>query len=471
MKNMVFKVILFFSILLIVFLVYINYFGNRIYFIDFKDDEEVEVFSKYNDNKIKVCYGNKIKCKRISYKKDGIINIKKIGTYKVKYYAKYKNKELTKIKSVKVVDKIAPELFVEGNFDDVCPNGKSDKLTYRAIDNYDGDLTNKILYKVSNDKVLYKVKDSSGNITFKEFNIKINDTEKPSLILNDDSIIYLGVGNEYIEPGYTAVDNCDGDITNKVIKNGNVDINKAGTYEITYSIKDEFGNENKLIRTIKVFPKNNYTPNALSNKTVYLTFDDGPGKDTARLLDILKKYNVKATFFVTGYDNKYNDLITREHDEGHTVGLHSYSHNYAKIYSSTQSYMEDLLAINDKVKQYTKEDSKIIRFPGGSSNTISRRYRNGIMSELTMKVEEIGFRYFDWTISSGDAGNTKDTNQIVHNVTSSIKEDKVNVVLMHDIKSYSVDAVEKIIQYGLSNGYTFAPLNVNSPLVHQKVNN
>ena len=133
--------------------------------------------------------------------------------------------------------------------------------------------------------------------------------------------------------------------------------------------------------------------------------------------------------------------------------------------------MQDLLQIQNKVRDYTGVESMIIRFPGGSSNTISKRYKNGIMSELSKKIQELGFRYFDWTIASGDAGNTRDTNKIISNVTSSFKENSMNVVLMHDIKPYSVDAVESIIMYGLANGYTFAPLTLNSPNVHQKINN
>ena len=93
------------------------------------------------------------------------------------------------------------------------------------------------------------------------------------------------------------------------------------------------------------------------------------------------------------------------------------------------------------------------------------------MSDLTSKVESLGFRYFDWTIVSGDAGDTKDSNKIVSNVTGGITEDGLNVVLMHDIKPYTVDAIERIITFGLSNGYAFAPLTMDSPVVHQKVNN
>ena len=308
-------------------------------------------------------------------------------------------------------------------------------------------------------------------MTRKEFDVNIMDNEKPSLILNDESIIYLSVGAKYVEPGYVAIDNCDGNITDQVLVSGAVDTKKPGTYVLTYSVKDEEGNLSEAKRTIKIFPKNNYKPGAISNKTIYLTFDDGPGAHTTRLLDILKAYNVKATFFVTGYNNNYNDLLKREKEEGHTIGLHSYTHNYGLIYSSIDAYMEDLLNIQKKVKDYTGIESKIIRFPGGSSNTISRKYRTHIMSDLTSKVESLGFRYFDWTIASGDAGETKDSNKIVSNVTKSISENGANVVLMHDIKPYTVDAVERIIAFGLSNGYTFAPLTMDSPVVHQKVNN
>ena len=133
--------------------------------------------------------------------------------------------------------------------------------------------------------------------------------------------------------------------------------------------------------------------------------------------------------------------------------------------------MNDLLAVQNKVKEHTGIESRIIRFPGGSSNTISRKYRMGIMSEISKKVEELGFRYFDWTIASGDAGNTTSSDKIVSNVTNSIKEGQLNVVLMHDIKSYTVDSVERIIQFGLANGYSFAPLTMDSPVCHQKINN
>ena len=472
MKNKIVIVCFLISFILISGLVYINYFNNDIVFNNFQNEETINVFSEYEDKEYKVCYGNKFKCKDIKYETRGNVDTNKIGTYKITYSAKYGKVNKKLVKNVNVVDKIKPVLSISGDFNNVCPNGKVNNAIYKALDNYDGDISKNIKYKLENNIIKYKITDSSGNISEKDINITINDSEKPSLILNGDTTIYLAVGEKYIEDGYVAVDNCDGNITEHVKINNNIDTSKPGTYEVYYEVKDEFGNKATAKRIVKVFKKNNYVPGVVSHKTIYLTFDDGPGMYTEKLLGILDKYNVKATFFVVGNNNsKYDYLIKKEYDSGHTVGLHSNTHRYNQIYNGVGNFMDDLLKIEDKVKNLTGVDSKIIRFPGGSSNTISRRYKKGIMTELTKKVEDLGYRYFDWTIISGDAGDTKSTSKIISNVTSSIKENQPNVVLMHDIKSYSVNAVEDIIKYGLSNGYTFAPLTMDSPVIHQKVNN
>ena len=468
-KALLFIIIISFSLLFSLF--YVNYYSLNLYAKNFDKKVDVEVFKKYKNKKETFCYGNRLKCKKIRYKVTGFVDTKKVGSYKIKYEAKYKNLRITKIKTIKVVDKVKPELDVEGTFTNVCPNGKNDNVKITANDNYDGDISSNVKYKIVGNKIEYKVSDSSGNTTKKKFDVTILDDEKPNIILNGGNTIYLGENKEYKELGYVATDNCDGDITKKVVVAGTVNTKKAGNYEIIYRVLDERNNETIMKRIVKVFKTNNYKPGEIGAKTIYLTFDDGPGPYTERLLEILAKYNVKATFFVTGYNNNYNHLLKRENDEGHTVALHSYTHDYKTIYTSVEAYMDDLLKIQNKVKEYAGIESKIIRFPGGSSNTISRRYKMGIMSELTSKVEELGFRYFDWTILSGDAGNTKDPNKIVENVTGNIKEGEVNVVLMHDIKSYTVDSVERIIEYGLANGYTFAPLTMDSPVVHDKVNN
>lgn len=205
-------------------------------------------------------------------------------------------------------------------------------------------------------------------------------------------------------------------------------------------------------------------------KIIYLTFDDGPGPYTAKLLDVLKKYDTKATFFVTNAGD--DDLIAREHNEGHTVALHSYTHNYSYIYSSVNNYFEDLYNVQARVKNITGDTTTLVRFPGGSSNLVSASYDGGshIMSYLTSELTNRGFTYFDWNISSGDAGGTTSSEEVYENVINSLKPD-FSIVLQHDIKEFSVNAVEDIIKYGKANGYTFKKLDKNSFTAHHGVNN
>ena len=203
---------------------------------------------------------------------------------------------------------------------------------------------------------------------------------------------------------------------------------------------------------------------------IYLTFDDGPGDYTNALLDVLEKYDVKATFFVTGRGD--DDVIKREFDEGHRVALHTWSHNYSYIYSSIDNYFADLDQVADRVKRITGENAELIRFPGGSSNTISTRYdrRTRIMTTLTREVETRGYQYFDWNVDSDDAGRARTPDEVFNNVTSRLKAGP-NVVLQHDIKDYSVDAVERIIEYGQSHNFYFDKLSGDSFTAHHSVNN
>ena len=262
-----------------------------------------------------------------------------------------------------------------------------------------------------------------------------------------------------------------GDVTDKVCVSGDVDTENTGRYTITYTVSDSSGNEARAERTIKVYmpmPDNAVNP---GDKVVYLTFDDGPGPYTDKLLDILDRYNVKVTFFVTNGKPDYQNLIAKEAQRGHTVAIHSASHDYARIYQSIDAYFDDLNEMNDIIIAQTGKSADIVRFPGGSSNTISRRYCRGIMSQLVCAVQEHGFRYCDWNVSSGDAGATTSTSQVVNNVIDGIKSNNVSIVLQHDIKNFSVDAVEQIIEWGLSEGYTFLPITSTTPMSHHGVNN
>lgn len=210
-----------------------------------------------------------------------------------------------------------------------------------------------------------------------------------------------------------------------------------------------------------------------SGKTVYLTFDDGPSKNTPKVLEVLREYGVKATFFVIdgkGYNKYMKDIV----NEGHAIGLHSETHDYKKIYSSERAYLNDLARISKIVKDETGVDSKIIRFPGGSSNTVSRKYCRGIISTAAKKVHNMGYEYFDWNCDSGDAaGNNVPASRLVENIKMNNPGTNRVVVLMHDAgnKSTTPQALPQIIEYFKSNGYSFGVLTEKVSPVHHKIAN
>ncbi len=419
-----------------------------------------------------VCYGNFFECKDVFVERKGDVNTTALGCYQLTYLYSYQGKEFELKQVVEVVDTTVPELQITNDEIYYCSNKSLQNVEMMATDNYDGDLSQKIEYNFENDHIEFWVEDSSGNRSTVSKKAILKDIEAPNITLNGDADIYLTVGETFADAGATARDNCDGDLTDQIEISGSVDTSKKGDYTITYSVKDHSENVSSLTRVVHVAEKNiEVTPNG---KTIYLTFDDGPSKYTSELLDVLKKYNVKATFFVTNQNltKGYDSVIKRAYDEGHSIGLHTSSHNY-NIYSSVDSYFNDLYAIQNKVKNITGYTSMLIRFPGGSSNTVSKAYDGGtkIMSKLSKEVERRGFKYVDWNIVSGDAGETTDTNQVVSNVIGSLGNNSTYVVLQHDIKEFSVDAVAAIIEYGLSHGYTFRPYTLTSPTVHHQVLN
>lgn len=205
-------------------------------------------------------------------------------------------------------------------------------------------------------------------------------------------------------------------------------------------------------------------------KVIYLTFDDGPGPYTGELLDTLHKYHAKATFFVTAAYPDYEDLIHRAASEGHSIGIHSYSHRYNEIYSCVDAYLSDFYAMDEVIYYETHSHTKLFRFPGGSSNTVSN-FNPGIMTELTRLMTQKGYYYFDWNVLSGDAGETTDSFTVYQNVINGCAGKDVSVVLMHDIKPYTVEAMEDILDWGVHNGYRFIALTEDSFSAHHPVNN
>ena len=234
-------------------------------------------------------------------------------------------------------------------------------------------------------------------------------------------------------------------------------------------------NYNKTVNypTQKQIKIKNINPSIVSDKTIYLTFDDGPSYLTEEILDILKEENVPATFFVTARQiDKYANVVRRMQAENHTIGLHTSTHNYSYVYSSDENYFNDLNDIRQKVFQITGVKSRIIRLPGGSSNTISKKYNPGIITRITNKLTEKSFYYFDWNIDSEDASGKLSKECIYMNVTNRLHSG-TNVILMHDLstKASTKDALRDIIKYAKANGYTFAKITKDTPQIHHHINN
>ena len=397
------------------------------------------------------------------------LNNTKVGTYSIKYQFKFAFFNISKKRIIKVIDDVDPQIIIESNEINICPNSEIPEIKYQAIDEYDGDITSKVIVNNYQDKILLAVSDNANNTAGEEIKIDRSDKEGPKLQLKGNATMYLNVGSTYHEPGYTALDNCDGDLTDKVEKSGTVN-NTAGEYTLTYSVTDSAGNKTEVTRKIVVRNYNLYNSGSIGNGVIYLTFDDGPNEGTTNvILDILKEEGIKATFFVTCKGPDY--LIKRMADEGHTVALHTCTHEYSQVYASIDNYFNDLNKVGNRVKNITGNDAKIIRFPGGSSNTISRNYRTGIMSALTGMVLDKGYRYFDWNVDSNDAGGANSSSQVYNNVVNALSHNRSNVVLMHDIKSQTRDALRDIIEYGKREGYLFGKLENDTYMIRHSVNN
>ena len=195
---------------------------------------------------------------------------------------------------------------------------------------------------------------------------------------------------------------------------------------------------------------------------VYLTFDDGPSENTD---DILDDYNVKATFFVVGKDvDTYGDAYRRIVADGHTIGMHSYSHNYSKIYQSEKSFVADYNKIHELIYDTTGVDTKLYRFPGGSSNKVS----NTSMSAFINYLNESGTVYYDWNVASGDATSQAFTaDELVDNVMSDVVKYKTSVVLLHDSsdKNATVEALPRLIEELNDAGAMILPITDDTTII------
>ncbi len=206
------------------------------------------------------------------------------------------------------------------------------------------------------------------------------------------------------------------------------------------------------------------------HKVIYLTFDDGPGPYTERLLNVLARHGAHVTFFVTGMHSNYSGLLTREAQDGHSIGVHSFSHDYDRIYQSSDAFWNDFRKMQDLITEKTGIVTDISRFPGGSSNTVSN-YNPGIMTRLAEEIHAKGYQYFDWNVDSRDAGGNTSSWGVCERIKTDVQGVEFPVVLCHDVKDYTVDAMDDLLTWGEENGYSFEGLTKDSFPAQHQINN
>lgn len=208
-------------------------------------------------------------------------------------------------------------------------------------------------------------------------------------------------------------------------------------------------------------------PSDPNQKTAYLTFDDGPSRLTGKLLDVLNGCNVRATFFVIGLNAEKNpDVLKRMISDGDVIGIHSWTHQYSYIYRNLQNFLDDFNKLKNFLTQTTGVAPTICRFPGGTNNTVCFTYnKEHIMKTIVSTVQDMGFKYYDWNVSSGEAGDVHpSTSDIVKSVVGQCQGKKAAVILFHDydVQGY-VDAVPKIVAALRAAGFAFDTLSPDKP--------
>lgn len=459
----------------IVAVVLLTIISVAIYYMTLPDIEfvtkspQVELHKAFDANKnIKKVRNGKVKEVSIDTSK---IDIEKLGKYPVTYT--YHKSKYTM--QVQVVDTVAPTFDIKDMEIDLGMSVEPKDMVSNVKDDTSTQIDFKQKYdftKEGKHKVIVQVKDESNNITEKEAMITVvKDSEKPILEGVNDISVRVNGKIDYLQ-GIVAKDNRDSKPKVEV-DDSKVNLQVAGSYIAKYTVTDRSGNKNVIERKVIVEEQKEIGSSQQSgDKVVYLTFDDGPSANTAKILDILDRYQAKATFFVTGNGQDYNYLITEANKRGHTIGLHTFSHDYASVYASPVAYFNDLDRVGSMVEGLIGYRPRYIRFPGGSSNTVSRHYYSKIMSILSSQVIEKGYQYYDWNASTGDAGgNNVPVTTLISGGTLSNANNIM--ILAHDTnaKNTTVEALPAIIEHYQKLGYRFEGISDNSFAPHQGINN
>ncbi len=205
------------------------------------------------------------------------------------------------------------------------------------------------------------------------------------------------------------------------------------------------------------------TEKELPEKVVFLTFDDGPSRNTIKILDTLAEYNAKATFFVIGQNLTEDgiEIAKRALAEGHMLGMHTETHRYDEIYDSVDSFLTDYDKLANRFVEAFGECPAIFRFPGGSYSA----YINPIRKELQQEMERRGFLGYDWTTSGEDSVGTPTAASIKKNIFDMLYSCEEPIILLHDspCSNLTAEVLPDILKRLTEEGYTFMTLQYRKP--------
>lgn len=281
------------------------------------------------------------------------------------------------------------------------------------------------------------------DIVCNEAALQIN-ADSVILGINDRHTLHAEYSPEYAEVVYSSSDESIATVS----ENGVITGVKPGTCTITVDI------EGKISRTCTVNVK---------KKVVYLTFDDGPNTYTDDILDWLDKHNIKATFFCLG-NSRYKKIYTRIAEEGHSLGMHSYTHTYSKCYASADAFMKETEKLQNLIYKCTGQRPMILRFPGGTDNTVAKRE---VMLEIIDRLNKEGYSYFDWNSYSNDTTKGITAEEVAKRVLGSCYDD-TEIVLMHNY-DFTCDALDIIVPALKRRGYTFKSISLDTPPIRREV--
>ena len=275
-------------------------------------------------------------------------------------------------------------------------------------------------------------------------------------------------GVPWADPGWTAFGPEGEDRSDAVQVTGRIRAWRRGDQVLRYTLSDKNGVLASAVRTVHVLPQQ--LPEAVEPAagTIYLTFDDGPCKNTDAVLEVLDKYDVKATFFIVARKLDYLDALPRIREAGHTIGIHAYFHpndDYSGFYRDEDAYFTDFLTAQRVLHEYTGEYAFCARFPGGSKTAGFLAGRlEGKYAELYGILRDMGVRTYDWNLQP--ESGTKTTAGTVRAFQRGVSPEGWTIVLQHDTRAFSVEALDEMISWALEQGYRFSAIEPTTPELH-----